>query len=254
MAEQAEQEINRLERRDTLNEAIRIGIVSSIDSEHGTAQVTFEDRDDIVTRDLPMVVPCTLYDRWYYMPDIGERVRVLMDPDAPTRGCILGSYYDDVRMPPIDDEDKVYVIFKDETLVEYDRKLHKLTIKIPEGGEKSIDVFAESDINVKTNGYLNVKAAKDINIETAQNINITVAENTTINTGENTTINTSEDTTINTGGKTNIISGDDISISTAKNINETAQKTININAKLPITISSDEYVVLRGAKDELIVP
>lgn len=162
--------------RDKYTDSIRIGIVSSIDPIKCTAKVTFEDRDDIVSRDLHIVQPFTMNDKAYYMPAVGERVRVLFDPEAPTKGCILGSYYSDNRLPPFGDENKTYVLFEDNTLIEYDKALHKLTIQIPSGGENSIDIFAESDIDIETNGKINIKATKDINVETAKALTIKTAE------------------------------------------------------------------------------
>ena len=216
--------------RDKYTDSIRIGIVSSIYPERGTAKVTYQDRDDIVNREFPILVPCTLYDRWYYMPDVGERVQVLVDPTAPTRGCIVGSYYADTRKPPIADKDKAYVKFKDDTLIEYDRKLHKLTIKIPEGGEKSIDIFAESDINIETNGKINIQAAENINVETAENINVEAAKTLTIQVAEQITVN----------------SGSSIDIGAVEQINITSAK--------PIFIKSSEFVQIQGAATTLVVP
>ena len=158
--------------RDKHSDIIRVGKISSIDYEKCTAQVVFEDRDDIVSGDLPIRVPKTLKDRYYYMPDIDERVRCVFDPSAPTKGYIDGSYYADTRLPPIKNKDATYINFKDETLLMYDREQHKLTIIILEAGEVSIDVFAESDIVIETNGNIDVTAAKDINVTSAQNINI----------------------------------------------------------------------------------
>ena len=190
--------------RDKLTDAIRIGKVSSINSDKGTAKVTFTDRDDIVTRELPILFTKTSKDYYYCMPDIGERVRCFFDPEAPSKGFILGSFPSDTREPPIKDENKTYVLFKDETLVEYDREIHKLTIKIPAHGEKSIDIFSESDINVETNGNINVKVAKDISIGSAQNISIKANANLDITINGNTTINTEGTTDITSGEVINI--------------------------------------------------
>ena len=158
--------------RDKYTDAIRIGKISSINPGNGTAQVTFEDRDGIVSGDLQIMAACTLGDKWYNMPTVGERVCVLMYPEAPSKGCILGSFYSDNRLPPIGDKNKVYVKFEDDTLIEYDKEAHKLTIRIESGGEKSIDIIAESDVNVMTNGNAKVEAAKDIELA-AENITIT---------------------------------------------------------------------------------
>jgi len=136
--------------RDKYTDTIRIGIVSAIFPERGTAKVTFPDRDDIVSRELPVMVPCTLEDKWYYMPDVGERVRCLFDPEAPSRGLIMGSYYDDTRVPPFGNKNKAYVFFKDKTLIEYDRELHLLTVHIPSKGDRSVGVFTADDIEVES--------------------------------------------------------------------------------------------------------
>jgi len=126
--------------RDKLTDAIRVGIVSSIDPENCTAQVTFEDRDGIVSGDLPIMVPLTLTDQVYFMPAVGERVRVLFDPEAPSTGVILGSYYADTRLPPIADENKVYIRFSDGGHLEYDKEASILTINVP----GSVNITASS--------------------------------------------------------------------------------------------------------------
>ena len=142
--------------RDKLEEAIRFGIVSSIDYEKCTAQVTFKDREDIVSRDLPVLQPKTCKDRYYYMPDIGERVVCLFDPTAPSRAFIIGSYYDDTRLPPITDENNAYVKFEDETLVEYHRKEHKLKIHVPKAGAVSIEIITQGNINITSSSNVNI--------------------------------------------------------------------------------------------------
>ena len=200
--------------RDKFTDVIRVGIVSSIDPIKGTAQVIFEDRANMVSGDLHIISPCTLEDKYYYMPDIGERVWVMFDPEAPSKGCILGSYYADNRLPPIGDKNKAYIKFKDDTILEYDRELHKLTIHVASGGEKSIDIVAESDISVQTSGNLIVEAAKDIDILSAQTINVIALQ--------------------------------DVNISAAKGI--------NVTAKDPIYVKSDTYVSISGALTTTIIP
>ena len=187
--------------RDKYTDAIRIGKVGSIDPAAGTAQVFFEDRQGLDTADLFVTVPKTKDDHYYYMPDIGERVRVLMDPEAPTKGCIIGSYYSDGREPPIKDADKAYVLFKDKTLVEYDRKQHKLTIEIPAAGPVSIEIYTASDVNLKTDRYLTVKAANDVNIESeTANVNVKAAKDITLTAEGNMNLKASGDMTLDADG------------------------------------------------------
>ena len=199
--------------RDKLTDAIRIGIVSSIDPDRGTAKVTFKDRDGIVSRDLPLNFTKTLHDYDYCMPDVGERVRCFFDPEAPSRGFILGSFPSDTREPPIKNSNKRYTLFRDGTLIEYDRALHKLTVRIPEEGAASIDIFAESDIDVKTNGNISIKSAGNVQVEAAGNIDIQAAKDVSITGGE----------------------------------------SITINASLPVVIRSEVSVTLQGATESLTV-
>ena len=186
--------------RDKPTDAIRIGIVDSINTDKATARVHFEDRQGVDTADLFVTVPKTLKDHYYYMPDIGERVRVVMDPEAPTKGCVMGSYYCDGREPPIKDPDKAYVQFMDKTLLEYDRSLHKLTIHILAAGDKSIEVETASDITVKTNGRLVVEAAKDIDIESGMAINVKASTDINIQAGANVNINAKGDMNLEASG------------------------------------------------------
>jgi len=185
--------------RDKHSDLLRVGKVSSIDYEHCTAKVVFEDRHDIVSADLRIIVPLTLEDHAYYMPDIDERVVCVFDPSAPTKGYICGSYYADTRMPPIQNKDKRYFKFKDETLIEYDRDEHLLTIEIPEDSEKSIEVFAESDIDTETNGNMNTSVLEDINVDCYQNVNIEVLEDINVESAQNIDVEVAEDITIEAG-------------------------------------------------------
>jgi phage baseplate assembly protein V len=150
--------------RDKLSDIMRVGKVSAIFPKKCTAEVTFEDRGSVVTRELFIVVPYTLKDRAYYMPAVQERVLCFFDPGAPSIGYIIGSFYCDKRIPPHKDEHKTYINFEDETLVEYDKKLHTLTVKIPESGNMSINIETASDINVLCKKNINVTANGEMQI------------------------------------------------------------------------------------------
>ena len=183
--------------RDKHSDLFRVGKVSSIDYEHCTAQVLFEDRHDIVSADLRIIVPLTLKDHAYYMPDIDERVVCSFDPSAPVKGYIVGSYYADTRMPPIQNKDKRYFKFKDETLIEYDRDIHKLTIHIPAEGKEdiSIEIVTASDINITTDTNINVLAKGDINVKAEGNIDVKAEGTMSVHSVDAMTIDS--DTSIN---------------------------------------------------------
>jgi len=179
---------------------------------------------------LPLCYAKTSEDYDYFMPDIKEAVRCFFDPEAPSRGFILGSFPSDTRLPPIADKDKRYTLFKDKTLIEYDRELHTLTINIPKNGEKSIDTVVESDINIKTNGNVNITAAKNINVESAESINVEAANSIDIKSAANVTV------TAGTG------------------ITITANGELNINSQSPIIVESAEAVTIKGKETSLVVP
>ena len=208
--------------RDKHSDLMRVGKVSSIDYEKCTAQIIFEDRHDIVSGDMHIVVPLTLKDRYYYMPDIDERVLVLFDPSAPTKGYILGSYYADPRPPIRKDEHKRYAKFEDDTLIEYDREEHKFSIHIPKK-------WAEKKKAVKIN-VPEVDGLKDtsIVINAASDLNIIIREN------------------IKSHADKDIITHAD------ENIHTTADKDITEKAKLNIHIEADVDVIIKSGVDMLI--
>ena len=196
-----------LTMRDKYTDGTRVGLVSSIDETRCTAQVCFQDRKAIATRDLHIVVPFTLADKSYYMPSIGERVLCLFHPEAPTKGWIIGSYYADNRLPAFGDRNKAYTLFEDMTLIEYDKSLHKLTIHVPnvsKEGDKSIEISTAGGISVCTQGNLIIEAVKDVDILTAQTINIMATSNINITAAESVNIQADSDVTITASGNINM--------------------------------------------------
>lgn len=148
--------------RDKPTDAFRIGRVSAIFPERCTAEVTFEDRGDTVSQELFIIVPFTLKDQAYYMPSVQDRVACYFDPGAPNVGYIFGSFFSDTRPPLHPDENKVYMQFEDKTLIEYDKKAHKLTINVPEGAGTSVEIVATGDIAIKSGKSVNIEAATSI--------------------------------------------------------------------------------------------
>lgn len=105
----------------------RIGVVTAIDPARAYARVRFDDLDGLETAMIPVGVRKSLKDRDYWMPDPGEQVAVLLDEAAET-GVILCAIYSAADPPPISDPDKFHRRFDDGTVIEYDRKGHKLTV------------------------------------------------------------------------------------------------------------------------------
>lgn len=74
----------------------RVGRISSINPKTGMARVTYEDRDDTVTDELPMLS----FGFIFWMPRIGDPVLVLHMENGLESGVILGRYYCDENVPP----------------------------------------------------------------------------------------------------------------------------------------------------------
>jgi phage baseplate assembly protein V len=166
---------------------VRIGKISSIDKEKCTARVVFEDKEDLVSDNLPIIIPTTSADKFYYMPQIGERVVCAFMENAPSKGFILGSFYAENREPSVKDENKFYVEFEDETIIQYDKKEHKLKVEIP-NGDISIEVKAKGDVNIQTDKDVNIKAKGNITANSDSGININAKEDIVISSQASVTL------------------------------------------------------------------
>lgn len=96
---------------DTPFEAIRVGVVSSIDRKKSTVRVYFEDREEAVSHDLKVIVPQTMKTKYYYMPDVDETVICGFLASGQETGFILGSVYSEIDkpVPEISDDGKTRV-------------------------------------------------------------------------------------------------------------------------------------------------
>lgn len=113
-------------------EPLRYGKVSSVDLQKGTARIVFEDRDDAVTAELPVLQKNTMQNKFYWMPQVGETAACLFATDEQETGVIIGTIYSEVDMPPPDAAagkvDGVW--FEDGTVIKYDHKSKTLDIKL----------------------------------------------------------------------------------------------------------------------------
>ncbi len=145
-----EKRIIALETR--LNQSFRVGDVSSIDPDAGTARVKLPDSGGVVSYDLHVLSPKAHHDKFYTMPDVGEQVLCIFLPNGLEKGFILGSIFSQIVNPPVNDPDKTHFEFKDGTTMEYDRKAHSLTVDV------------KGTIEVKASGNITINGARiDLN-------------------------------------------------------------------------------------------
>ncbi len=109
-----------------LKNIVRVGLVSSVDPATGTVRVAFED--GLVSYDLPVIVPQTLKNKDYCMPDVGEHVVCLFLPPGNAQGFVLGAHYSSGDTPPVNDPNKRGTWFAEGTYVEFDRSTSTLAI------------------------------------------------------------------------------------------------------------------------------
>lgn len=109
---------------------IREGVVTQVIPERCSCRVTFEDRDGLISAELPILQPVCFKDKFYALPDIGDEVVCLCLPNDPNAnsGYVIGSRYHDKNLPPADSIDISRIRFDDGTTISYDRSKHELSI------------------------------------------------------------------------------------------------------------------------------
>ncbi|WP_160044714.1 phage baseplate assembly protein V [Paenibacillus sp. USDA918EY] len=111
-----------------LAELVKIGECSTVDFETGTITATFPDRQDKVSRDIPVLFAGG-FGTGNGMPKEGDTVLCLMLGNGKSNGVCLGVIPDAV--PGTADQQGVY--FEDGSYVYYDRSQKKLMVKAASG-------------------------------------------------------------------------------------------------------------------------
>ncbi|WP_295163440.1 phage baseplate assembly protein V [Selenomonas sp. F0473] len=108
---------------------IRMGRVSEVFPAEMAVKVVFEDKDNLVSDKLPVLVRGSSGNRDYWLPDVGEQVCCLMLPNGHNAGICLGSYYAESAPPAVADANIRRIDFADGTYIAYDRAAHTLRIQ-----------------------------------------------------------------------------------------------------------------------------
>lgn len=172
------------------NNFSREGTVSAVYPERHSARVTFEDRDNLVSAELPVLTPFASKNKSFAMPDVGERVVVLMAANDQTSGggWIIGSLYTAKNLPsPETGENITRLEFADKTFISYDRESHLFTLQFSDGtaithdgesGELNIDckgdiiINGEKQLDVTIKDRISVDGREEINIDAKDDINM----------------------------------------------------------------------------------
>ncbi len=139
--------------RQFLLRAIRVGEVVEVNPLKHAARVRIPDLDGVITMELPVLIPAARKNRFYCLPDVGDRVVCLCLPYGQEQGFILGAYYPLRDDPPRHNEHKKVVEFEDGTSIEYDSGRGVLHIEHKTGTK--IHISDDGEIDIKS-----VKAVK----------------------------------------------------------------------------------------------
>ena len=120
-----------METSSEARQLVREGIVSVVYPERHSARVTFPDKDDVVSAELPVLTSCGSQNKLYSLPDVGESVICLFagNDDLSGTGFILGARYDDKNPPAVNSQDITRLDFKDGSYLQFDRAKSELKIE-----------------------------------------------------------------------------------------------------------------------------
>lgn len=123
-------------------DCVRVGEISSLNYEEGTAKVIYPDKNDAVSKEIPFM--------WfeYDMPVVGDYVYVVLLNTGVEDGLIIGRYYMDGRQPIEPGAHIWRKEFGEDTFARYNRDTKTFTLKAE-------NIVLEG--NVEITGTLEVK-------------------------------------------------------------------------------------------------
>lgn len=157
----------------------REGVVSNVYPERCSCRVTFDDKNGMVSAELPVLTPFSIKNKLYKLPDIGERVVVLMAGNDIKGGAgyVVGSLFTAENPPPESNENLTKLEFGDRTFISYDRERHEFKIQfndessiVYDGESHTFSVYIKGDIEVEGKKRLDVLIDNEIDIESRADI------------------------------------------------------------------------------------
>ena len=147
-----------------LSNLVRVGKISAVYPERHSARVTFADRENLVSAELPVLISFANKNKMYALPDIGDSVVCLMVSNDSTggNGFIIGCLYGE--NPPAEiDSDTTRIDFSDDTFFSYNRRDHEFIMHFNENSEIIFDgKYGELSINIKGNTMIDVEKRLEI--------------------------------------------------------------------------------------------
>lgn len=152
----------------------RTGLVSAVQiTPFPACRVTFPDRDNIESYWLQVVYPTTGVDKFFWLPKVGDQVKVSMD-EHDEYGSIDGCVYSQGDAPPDGvTVDQFGVWFSDGAIFVYDKSNSTFSLSLADGGTivitqpsgGSITIDDQSNIEVVGTQLVSIKASGTINLQ-----------------------------------------------------------------------------------------
>src|SRR5690606_14646915 len=105
---------------------IRVGQVNSVDPGKGTVRVLFEDKDNLISDDIPLL------NFEYNMPKVGDQVLCVFLGNGLDQGFCLGSFYSEISPPPANNKDIFMKKLDEDTKIEYNKQTKSLKVTTKE--------------------------------------------------------------------------------------------------------------------------
>ncbi|WP_339200441.1 phage baseplate assembly protein V [Paenibacillus sp. FSL P2-0322] len=109
------------------DELVRIGVVSSVDTDTGMVRVVFPDMSDMVSPELPLLTTGTGWGLSNAMPEPGDNVLCVFRGGGRTDGFCLGALYDGSYDMPADQSQRG-IYFEDGSYVYFDKNTGSIEV------------------------------------------------------------------------------------------------------------------------------
>lgn len=146
---------------DLLSQMFRVGFVVGRQPERMRVKVQFKDTTtaSLVSDWLPVLTSRACQDRQYDLPDEGDQVLCLFLAFGLEQGFVLGAMYGGAN-PPVASGDKWHRVFKDGTILEYDRAAHKLFADV----KGDVEAIVSGKVVLTVEGGVAVTSASRIDL------------------------------------------------------------------------------------------
>lgn len=156
--------------RDVLAQMVRVGFVSARQPEKMRVRVELRDTTGaaLITDWLPVLCPRAHGDAQYDLPDVDDQVLCLFLPFGLEQGFVLGAMYGKAS-PPVSSGDKWHRSFSDGTVLEYDRKAHKLAAVV----KGDVELVADGSVAATVTGAMQADVQGALHANSAESLNFT---------------------------------------------------------------------------------